>query len=89
MAKVAVAWLNESDWPKWQALDRELPAYQTWLARITTAIQNVERSGSAAEKIEIVPEIFVSWCETNGMKVSRESRSTFAAGVLMRRLSAH
>jgi hypothetical protein len=89
MAKIAVAWLNESDWPAWCALDDQLPLYEKWRLKIHHAITDAESRGLKTEKITVEPEPFLAWCKSKGTKVGRDSRSAYAAEVLMKRLSAH
>jgi chaperonin cofactor prefoldin len=89
MAKVAVAWLLEKDWPRWQELDSQLSDFSRWLSKIESAIKEVERTSAATEKIEVDPETFVTWCKANGKAVGRDSRSQYAAQILMNRLTAH
>lgn len=87
--RIAVAWLLESDWQVWQALDREMPDYPRWLAKIEAAMKQVKASGAQPEKIEIDPDTFVAWCKANEKKVGRDSRSQYVAQILMQRLTAH
>jgi hypothetical protein len=89
MAKIAVAWLNENDWPTWQRLDNELPPYEGWLSKINAGIKDAERSGAKAEKTEIAPQILLTWCKAKGAKVCTQSRAAYAAELLMKRLSSH
>ena len=83
--KVAIAWLLEKDWKVWQALDSEMPDYPRWLSKIEAGIKQAELAGGQAVKIEIDPDTFVAWCKT----VGRDSRSQYAAQILMRRLTSH
>ena len=68
MANIAVAWLLEKDWPAWCALDDQLPPYARWPSKISTAIEDAERTGVKSEKIEIDPQIFLAWCGLTGSK---------------------
>lgn len=86
---VAVAWLRREDWPRWQAIDSDLPAYDQWLNKIETAIKEVKKNGQIAEKIIINPDDFVAWCRTNNRQIERNARALFASELLMRKRSSH
>jgi hypothetical protein len=88
-AEIAVAWLRKEDWPRWHAIDRELPPYDQWLAKIDRAISETERKGKVAIKVDIDPEAFVQWCKSNGKKIDRNTRAEYAAAQLMRRFDLH
>lgn len=87
--KIAVAWLRKEDWPRWQAIDPELPPYDRWLARITHGMAEAERKGIAAEKITVDPDTFAAWCKAEGKPVHRDTRAAYAAAQLMRRTGVH
>jgi hypothetical protein len=89
MAKVAVAWLLEKDWKRWQELDDQMPDYPRWLSKIEMAMKNAEQAGAEPVKIEVDLNTFVIWCNANGKTVGRESRSHYVAQILMNRLTAH
>jgi hypothetical protein len=89
VAKVAVAWLLETDWKRWQELDTQMPDYPRWLSKIDAAMKSVEEAGAEPVKIEVDPDTFVIWCNANGKTVGRESRSYYVAQILMNRLTAH
>jgi hypothetical protein len=50
MHRIAVAWLQESDWPAWQELDDQLPDYARWCAETSNSIRDAEREGLKTEK---------------------------------------
>lgn len=76
--KVAIAWLRKEDWPRWQAIDPNLPPYDRWHSKISTAIELAERAGADTEKVTIDPDEFVSWCKANNCSVTRENRAAYA-----------
>ena len=82
---VAVAWLEQADWPRWQKIDRELPPYDRWLSKIATLIAATEQFGARAEKILVDPDLFVAWCKLHGKPIDRNSRSLYAVIQLARR----
>lgn len=86
---MAVAWLREEDWPRWQAVDPGLPAHTRWLEKINAAIRQSEDAGFDAVKIVIQPDAFIQWCKAAGKPGDRNSRAEFAARQLMTRLTAH
>ena len=86
---VAVAWLREADWQRWQKIDRDLCAYDRWQKKINEAIQQIEHNGTrVVEKIVIDPDVFVVWCAENRKTVGTSSRAHYAAAELMRRHEA-
>lgn len=82
---VAVAWLRQEDWPRWQAIDSQLPTYENWLRKIEILIKEVEKRGQLPEKVIIDPNAFLDWCRSTGAEVNRNTRAQFAAALLMRR----
>lgn len=85
---VAVAWLRQEDWLRWQAVDPNLRSYEDWLLKIETLVDQVERGGKAVpEKILVDPDEFISWASERGFKIDRFSRSQYAAEILNRRSS--
>lgn len=87
--KVAVAWLRKEDWPRWQAIDPELPAYERWLSKINRLISDAERKGVTAEKIVVDPDAFAAWCNAEGKPIHRDTRAAYAAAQLMKRTGVH
>ena len=85
MAKVAVAWLDQRDWKRWQELDNKLPDYPRWLSKVESAIRGVEGTGASVEKIEVAPDRFIAWCKANKRPIDRAPRSQYAAEILMKR----
>ncbi len=88
-SNIAVAWLLEKDWKRWQELDDQMPDYPRWLAKIESAIKQAEQAGATPVKVEVDPNTFVAWCNANGKTVGRESRAHYAAQILMNKLTAH
>ena len=87
--KIAVAWLLEEDWPKWQAIDSQLPDHSRWLAKIESAEAKAKSEGMHTERIVVTPDRFVEWCSANGKAIDRNSRAEYAAKTLMIRITAH
>jgi hypothetical protein len=82
---VAVAWLRKEDWPRWQAIDSQLPSYDNWLRKIEALIKEAEKRGQLPEKVIVEPDVFLNWCKATGCEVNRNTRAQFAASLLMRR----
>jgi hypothetical protein len=88
-ALIALAWLRREDWPRWQAIDADLPAYEQWLAKMDIAISEIEKRGNVAEKVIVNPDDFVAWCRANGRQIERNARAQFAAELLTRKRNSH
>lgn len=87
--RIAVAWLLEEDWPRWRAIDPELPGYDRWLEKIDQAIGEAESRGMVAERITVDPDAFAKWCRDIGEPLNRNTRSRYAAEQLRRRAGMH
>ena len=87
-ARIAVAWLLKEDWPRWQAIDSELPPYDRWLEKINQGVARAEAAGATAEKVTVDPDVFSEWCTSQGKAIDRNTRSEYAARQLMKR-TAH
>jgi hypothetical protein len=86
---MAVAWFHKEDWPRWLAIDPNFqPDYDHWLKRTETAIAELQKSGTLAEKIVIDPDEFLEWSRCNGGKIDSQARSFYAAQTLAKRHSA-
>lgn len=86
---VAIAWLRKEDWPRWQAIDPDLPSYDRWLGKIEVAIREIEKRGQVAEKVIVNADDFVAWCQANKREIERNARAQFAAELLTRKRSSH
>ena len=82
MTKVAVAWLDQRDWKRWQELDSTIPDYPRWLSKVGRAIRGVEGTGAIVERIEVTPDAFVAWCKAHKRPIDLASRSQYAAQIL-------
>ena len=86
---VAVAWMRKEDWPAWQSIDADLPAYDNWLRKIELLVKEIEKRGQIPEKVTVDPDEFVMWCRANGRQVERNARAQFAAELLTRKRRNH
>ena len=84
---VAIAWLRAEDWPRWQSIDSKLLPFDRWLKKISTAIDQIELSGSRTEKVVVDPDVFAAWCRNNGKAIDSNSRALYAAAELLKRRS--
>ena len=82
---VAVAWLHERDWQRWQSIDGELLPYAGWLRKTESLIVQAQLGGALVVKILVDPDSFVAWCKASGKAINRQSRALYAAAELMRR----
>ena len=82
---MAVAWLRERDWQRWQSIDDQLLPYEGWLRKTESLIVQAERGGTRVVKILVDPDSFVAWCKASGKAINRQSRALYAAAELMRR----
>lgn len=87
--KVAAAWLRKEDWPRWQSIDDQLPAYERWRAKIEAGIAASEGRGLVVEKVEVHIDQFLAWCRARRRTVDRDARAAYAAEVLARRMTDH
>jgi hypothetical protein len=84
---VVVAWLKGEDWPRWQSLDAQLPAYDRWLKKINAGIEQAEHRGARTEKVVVDPDLFLAWSKAHGKPIDRTARAQYAAAELLRRRS--
>jgi hypothetical protein len=89
IVKAAVAWLLEEDWPKWRALDSDLPEYRKWRSKTETLEAAAKSTGTQTERIVLRPDTHAEWCTANGQKVGSKSRSFCAAQILTIRSTAN
>jgi len=82
---IAIAWPRQADWPRWQSLDAELPAYDRWLKKINAGIEQAEHRGARTEKVVVDPDVFISWSKAQGKPIDRSSRAQYAAAELLKR----
>jgi hypothetical protein len=75
-SRLALAWLRRDDWPRWQAIDPELPAYETWLAKGQRLVELL--GPGLVVKIDIDLDEFLEWCRANERPIGRDARAQFA-----------
>lgn len=73
LKRLAVAWLAQEDWPAWLAMDPNFqPDYQHWLRRMETTFTRLEAAGVNVVKIEIRPDDFIAWRDSDAGSQYRE-----------------
>jgi hypothetical protein len=60
---IAVIWLKKEDWPRWQKIDPELPAYEQWLGKAVRHIKELTDKRQPFEKVDVDPDAFSLWCK--------------------------
>ena len=85
---LAVAWLEERDWPRWQSIDDQLLPYAGWLRKTESLIVQSQHGGGQVVKILVDPESFVAWCKATSKPINRQSRALYATAELVRRRHA-
>ena len=80
---VGVAWYREADWPRVKALfpdaDELHDSYAEWLKSAEDAIEQIKRTGVAAEPFVVDIGDLLGWCLVHGRKRDAEARSEYVA----------
>lgn len=85
LRRLAIAWLRESDWPAWLAMDSGFqPDYQHWLQRMETTFARLEGAGVPVVKVTLDPDEFLAWSKATGAGVDTHARAKYAAFAAMR-----
>jgi hypothetical protein len=64
--RMAVAWMRKEDWPRWLEIDPQFqPDYDHWLRRMEAAYADLLAKGVNAVKVEVLPEKFLAWLESD------------------------
>ena len=83
--RIAVAWLSKDDWPLWQEMDSDLPAYDQWLKKIHGDLREARVRGVDCEQIILHPAQFVAWCRAKGRTTDSDARAAYASAILAKR----
>ena len=80
---VGIVWYrNEEDFRAAQVMfgkDTLPHTYEEWLERAVKALEEYASEGQQVVKAYLDPKTFPEWCSTNGAKLDRHARSTYAA----------
>lgn len=83
--KVALAWLDREDWPRWQEVDPSLPPFDEWMIKVEARYREAHDRGVQFELIRLDPTQFVAWCKVRGLAPGESSRAEYASAALARR----
>jgi len=75
---LAIPWILEEDWPKWSAVERDIPSYQRWVELFDKNLELAEAKGLAYERVAVRPDQFLEWCKVNERAADRYARSVYA-----------
>ena len=53
--RVALAWLDREDWPRWQEIDPSLPSYDEWVMKVEARHRDAHQRGVQFEVIRLDP----------------------------------
>jgi hypothetical protein len=89
--RIAIAWLNESDWAQWQEIDPSLPPYDEWVMKVEARHREAFQRGVQFEIITLYPDLFAAWCKAKGCAPGEAARAEYAtaASAKRRRYSRH
>ncbi len=83
--RVALAWLNLEDWPRWQKIDPSLPPYDEWLVKVEARHRDAHQRGVQFELIWLDPDQFAAWCKVKGCAPGESARAEYATAALAKR----
>ena len=83
--RVALAWLNPEDWPRWQEIDPSLPPYNEWVLKVEARHREAYQSGVQFEIVRLDPNVFAAWCKMKGCAPGEAARAHYAAAALAKR----
>ena len=83
--RIALAWLDPADWPKWQEVDPSLPPYNEWLLKVEARYRDAYQRGVQFEVIRLDPDVFASWCKAKGCAPGEAARAEYATAALAKR----
>jgi hypothetical protein len=79
LKRFALAWLRKEDWPRWLEIDSDFqPDYYHWLRRVTDAEARLKSDGVNVVRIDVLPEEFIEWAQSNGCPLDTRGRSAYA-----------
>lgn len=88
--RVAYAWLDREDWPRWLAADALFePSYEAWIAKNEARLYELKKLGTNVHKVTVRFDEFAAWAKVKGCAVDTKARAQFAAVVLGRRKESH
>ena len=80
---VAVVWLKKEDWPRWQKIVPELPAYEQWLTKAEGTIKALTDRGQPFDKVGVDPDAFSLWCRLKERDASMRTALTAYADAIL------
>jgi hypothetical protein len=84
-ATLAIPWILEEDWPKWSAVERDIPSYQRWVELFDKNLKVAEAKGWHYKRVAVRPDPFLEWCKVNKRAADRYARSVYAFLLLSKR----
>jgi hypothetical protein len=88
--RIAVAWMRESEWPRWLILDSDFqPDYAHWLRRMESVFSELQAKDVNVVKADVGIDDFMAWSKAhcNG-RVDTDARATYAV-FIARRMDHH
>ncbi|MBL8906241.1 MAG: hypothetical protein JNM20_06145 [Rhizobiales bacterium] len=80
--KLALPWILEEDWPRWQAVDRGVPSYERWVELFDRNLKLAEACGWPYERVPVKADAFNEWCQANRRAPGKFDRSLYALELL-------
>ena len=83
--RIALAWLDREDWPRWQEIDPSLPPYDEWVMKVEARHREAFQRGVEFEIVSLYPDLFAKWCKMRGCPPGEAARAEYATAVLAKR----
>lgn len=83
VAAVGIAWYRREDYHR--ILDvmadahRLPPTYESWLKAAEQGIRQLEAAGHVTVKVQLDPDLFVTWCRQRDLNVDARARIAYAS----------
>ena len=83
MQVIAIPFFTEAQWSAARAVMEDGHTfhnrYADFVQRVTSKERELRAKGQATVRINIEPEVFASWCRSQGRKIDSENRGIYAA----------
>lgn len=87
---VGVPWYDEKEWRKAKKICEDPETlhntYEQWLSSADKATIALLKRGKPFERVKIVAQEYIAWCEKHKIRKNRQSRIKFVQYLLMQKL---
>ena len=87
---VGVPWYDENEWKKTKKFCEDPETlhntYEQWLSSADKATIALLKRGKPFERVKIVAQEYIAWCEKHKIRKNRQSRIKFVQYLLMQKL---